>query len=301
MKVNVLLFTYNQEDFISKAIESILSQKGNFELELIIANDGSTDNTSNIINSYKEKYSEKIIVVSQDKLGITANAFKTIQLINGDYIAFIDGDDYWNYEYKLQEQINFLEQNKDFNGTFHDAKIEQLNHIENNYFDAAKTYSQNYQYKHTIYPSDILKRLIVPTASIVFRKKALNNFLENSQLIKDHYSLDWKALCFLIKDSKFYYFNETWSVYRNHSKGISKSNKYEYHLSHIDFYKTLLKDNYYSSFKYDIYSSIANEYEILLEDKNYPNKKKVFRKYLQTLIKKTIAYYKVFNSKEYYE
>ncbi|MCO5260553.1 MAG: glycosyltransferase [Crocinitomicaceae bacterium] len=291
MKLSVLLFTYNQEQYIHQAIDNILYQKVNFNYQVIIADDGSTDNTPSILNEYQQKHPDKILLLESKKNGIIENIFRMENSIQGEYIAILDGDDYWNYEYKLQSQIDFLDKHPDYIATFHDASIISSQNIEHNYFQSAKTYSQYYQYNETIYPSDLLTRLIIPTGAVVFRKQGLTKVLTKKELIDDFYSLDWKIYCLLISDSKFHYFNEVWSIYRNHSKGISKNNKELFHFSHIKFLNNLLKDPYYQYFRHDIYSSISNEYRILLYDKNIKNKPSLFRSYFINELKR-IKYFR---------
>ena len=109
MKLSVLLFSYNQQKFITEAINSILSQKTNFEFQLIIADDGSTDATVEIIKRFEKEYPTKIVFLDSHKRGIIENIFRMEKHIAGDYIAILDGDDYWSNEQKLQQQIDFLE------------------------------------------------------------------------------------------------------------------------------------------------------------------------------------------------
>ena len=92
MKVSVVLCVYNEEKYIEKAIDSVLSQSmGDFEL--IIVNDGSTDNTSNIINSYDD---DRIKLIKQENIGLGASRNKVISETSGEYVAFLDGDDWFS-------------------------------------------------------------------------------------------------------------------------------------------------------------------------------------------------------------
>ena len=91
MKVSVILCVYNEEKFVRKAIESILNQSlTNFEF--IIVNDGSTDNTLDIITSYDD---ERIRLINQSNMGLGASRNMAIELARGEYVMFIDGDDWF--------------------------------------------------------------------------------------------------------------------------------------------------------------------------------------------------------------
>lgn len=91
MKISVILCAYNEERFINKAIESILNQSLN-DFELIVVNDGSTDSTLDIINSYNDN---RIRLINQKNIGLGASRNKAMKLARGEYVAFLDGDDWF--------------------------------------------------------------------------------------------------------------------------------------------------------------------------------------------------------------
>ena len=122
--LSVCLITYNHEKFIRNAIEGILMQKVDFEWELIIADDCSTDGTQAILNEYKNKYPDFIKLILQKKnVGPAKNHIELITTPKSKYIALCDGDDYWTDPLKLQKQVDFLETNKDYVLCFHEVKI----------------------------------------------------------------------------------------------------------------------------------------------------------------------------------
>lgn len=121
VKISILITAYNLEKYIAAAIESVLAQKGEFDIEVLIGDDGSSDNTVSVINSYIEKNPDKITLYqmprekdvnynrversSANRLNLLANA-------TGDYICFLDGDDFYIDNQKFQKQINILENDK---------------------------------------------------------------------------------------------------------------------------------------------------------------------------------------------
>lgn len=92
MKVSVILCVYNEEKFIRKAIESILNQSLT-DFELIIVNDGSTDNTLGIIESYDD---DRIQLINQSNTGLGASRNKAINIAEGEFMTFLDGDDWFS-------------------------------------------------------------------------------------------------------------------------------------------------------------------------------------------------------------
>lgn len=126
--VSVTIIAYNHGKFISESIESVLSQKTTYPYEIIIHDDASTDNTPNIILEYYSKYPNLIKPILQKEnqwLGKAINATITNvwPIAKGKYIAWLEGDDYWSDNFKLQKQIDFLETNSNYVLTFHPVKI----------------------------------------------------------------------------------------------------------------------------------------------------------------------------------
>jgi glycosyltransferase involved in cell wall biosynthesis len=109
-KISVILSCYNSSLHLKKSIESILSQTFK-DFEFIIINDGSSDNTLQIIQSYASK-DERIFFVNQENIGLTKSLNKAIKLSKGKYIARIDADDF-SYKDRLIKQYTYLEQNQD--------------------------------------------------------------------------------------------------------------------------------------------------------------------------------------------
>lgn len=113
--ISVIMLTYNHAPFLKEAIEGVLNQKTDFIFELIICNDCSPDHSDEIIKPYAAKYPEIIRYYKHKKnIGFEENQRFAFQQCNGKYIAYCEGDDYWNDENKLQFQYNFLENNPDF-------------------------------------------------------------------------------------------------------------------------------------------------------------------------------------------
>ncbi|MDY2775461.1 MAG: glycosyltransferase [Streptococcus infantarius] len=113
MKVSIICTNYNKEAWIEEAIQSFLNQKCDFNYEIILVDDASTDHSPQIIEHYANQYPDKIkAVFHQENLGITKTWVNICQLAQGDYIARCDGDDYWTDEYKLQKQVEILDKSE---------------------------------------------------------------------------------------------------------------------------------------------------------------------------------------------
>lgn len=122
--VSICCATYNHLEYIERCIQGFLIQKTKFPFEIIIRDDASTDGTIEIIQKYQKLY-PTIIRIQQEKENQFSLGIKPAEYFfacsNANYIAWCDGDDYWIDPYKLQKQISFLEDNKDFVMVGHDV------------------------------------------------------------------------------------------------------------------------------------------------------------------------------------
>lgn len=283
--VDIGILNYNYEPFIEKCIQSVLEQECNFGFNIYIIDDCSTDNSYKIILDYATKYPEIITCARNEKnQGVLKVAEMLLKGSHSRYVSVLDADDCWSDKNKLQKQIDFLESHLEYGGCFHDATIISSIKTENKIIkkqsqNIYKTYSQFNNYKPDIFPEDIINRIIIPTASLVFRQKPLEHIVNDR---KDFLSLYWAMQLEIIKNSKFKYFNECWSVYNDHEQGMSK--KYglvRFKEQNISILKNLLKDAYYKFHKSSIYKSIASEYYHIICTLKDQDDKTELRKYIK--------------------
>lgn len=208
--LSVFMITYNHEKYIKHALESILMQKTTFPFEVIIGEDCSSDKTREICLEYQKKYPKKIRVLNNFKnLGIKKNFIRTLRECNGAYVAYLEGDDYWIDEMKLQKQVDFLENNLSYSITCHKAKIYDMTKKEEYSLSDVNTKDIS-----TIH--DLTKSNYIYANSVVFRNRP-------KDLIKfelDSFVADWVLWVFLAQFGKIKYFREEMSVYRLHDGGV---------------------------------------------------------------------------------
>lgn len=119
MKLSIVMPCFNVEATIIRALDSILMQKTNFEYEIIIVDDASTDNTLSIVNRYAYNYSNIVVLCNEKNRGNAYTYHKGLSMAKGEYFCVLDGDDYYTLDNKLQRQVDFLDQdvNHEYVGT----------------------------------------------------------------------------------------------------------------------------------------------------------------------------------------
>lgn len=131
MKVSVSLITYNHERYIAQAIEGVLMQRTSFPFELVIGEDESSDRTREIVQRYAAAHPERIrlhlhsradVIAYQGRATGRHNFVTNLRSVRGDYVALLDGDDYWTDPEKLQRQADFLDAHPGCSTCFHRAK-----------------------------------------------------------------------------------------------------------------------------------------------------------------------------------
>lgn len=125
VKVQIVCVTYNQKDYIKEALDSFIMQKTNFDFEVLIGDDCSTDGTSEIVAEYAKKHPNIIKYFRRTpNMGPLENFMDLCDRVTAKYAAFCDGDDFWTDENKLQKQYDFMERNEDVNICCHRTKIQ---------------------------------------------------------------------------------------------------------------------------------------------------------------------------------
>ena len=221
--VAVWMVTYNHEEFIEKAIESVMIQKTTFQYKLFIGEDNSIDNTREICEKLKEKYADKIeYFLHEENIGATPNGiFMYEQCFKSEakYIALLEGDDYWTDPHKLQKQVDFLEANPMFSICW--TKFHTLSEVNSATVLEAPDWIDSV-------PSDMnfyidLNNIFTPyctyTLTCLFRRDSLNlNLFRGLKFAKDN---TLYTLC--LTQGKGVLLNFYGAVYRMHQGGIYSS------------------------------------------------------------------------------
>ena len=214
--VSVVMITYHHEQFIKQAIDGVLMQDCNFDIELIIANDNSPDNTDDVIKTIiKHNPRASIIkyVKNTQNIGMMPNFLNALSQCSGKYLALCEGDDYWKDPLKLQKQVDFMETNKDFSMCFHPISIVSD--------DKNDIYTYPLPPTDVLHLRDLIRAHYIPTCSLLFR----NGYFKNGypKWLYSSISGDIPLEILLAAQGKTKFIPDVMACYRRHPNSISKS------------------------------------------------------------------------------
>ena len=212
IKVSVAMITFNQEAYVEQAIESVLLQQFNFTIELVISDDYSSDNTRNILKKYKEKYPKIInLLLPNFNQGMHLNFMNTLAACRGQYIALLEGDDYWTSNLKLQKQIDFLDHNINCSICFHKVLCVYEDNSSKSYSFPDKKYSSYTSLE------DLFLGNFMSTCSVVYRNRLFEEVPPWYFKLKVG---DWPLHIFNAEHGSIGFIDETMGIYRIHQNGV---------------------------------------------------------------------------------
>lgn len=274
--VSVCMITYAHEKFIEQAINGVLMQESDFDIELVLANDCSPDKTNDVIQRIKDNHPRASVIkyIKHDKnIGMNANFIDALKQCRGKYVALCDGDDYWTDSKKLQMQIDFLENNNDYVLCFHQVAIlkpngeiveDTITKVPENH-ETIESFAQFGNYMHT--PS-VVYRNVIKEFPPEFSKTPIPDFF---------------LYMLLGQYGKFKYLKDKMSVYR-HGVGIFTSQTdFRVNLNIIELFSCIL-----SSLKDEKIKAIILERQFQILDRFGKNYILVSKNSKSNIIKKAI-------------
>ena len=212
--------TYNHEKYISDCLDGIVMQKTSFDFEVYVQDDASNDLTPKIISKYEKRYSFITAVYHKENLYSTGENISKhyLSTTKCKYITVCEGDDYWTDPYKLQKQVDFLDENPGYVLT--GGYASQIYEHENfEIFHDKPIHDQNFDFDDRY----IHERNPIFALTMLFRYN----------IIKEFPDIYWKLgggtrrLYFLLcQHGKGRYIHENYGVYRTHSGGVTFNTKW---------------------------------------------------------------------------
>lgn len=248
--VSIYCLCYNHEKYIRDTLDGILMQDVDFEYEVIIHDDASTDHSQEIIKEYMEKYPNHIRAILQTENQYSKGKKITNEYIlpnlKGKYVAICECDDYWCDKYKLKKQVDFLEKNPEYSLCTHSFWVVDSN---KEYISKCKRMGRG---DGDIDIEDIIMNKDLPqTATFMYRKQYR---VEMPQLFIDCKVGDYPLFLYFSTKGKCYYFDIVMSHYRRHGNGSwvtrmhSDDEVFEAHI--LNLMELLSKYDIYTKYKY---------------------------------------------------
>lgn len=212
-KVSVVCTVFRHEAYLRQCLDGFIMQKTTFPIEVIVHDDCSPDNSATIMHEYEEKHPGIIRCIYQKENQLSQGKVPLWDIVfpmtKGEYIAICEGDDYWIDPYKLQKQVDFMEQHPDYIACFHNARVQYKNHVS-----LFNDLSEN------CCPSteDIIRRQwFIATPTLLFRN-CLKEIPEWSNKVVNG---DYMIELLLASKGKFYYMDDVMATYRRFGEGMS--------------------------------------------------------------------------------
>lgn len=207
------MITYNHERFIRQALESVLAQHVNFDYEIVVGEDCSTDGTRAILMDFYRRYPERIVPLLHDRnIGAMRNFQATLAACRGQYLAILEGDDYWTCEDKLKRQVDFLDQHPDYAISFHRAQIrDETGAGRAGVFPHLGLKAGSYTIE------DLLVENFISTCTVMYRWGSVGPLPD---WFPDLKLGDWPLHILVAQSGKISLAHEIMAVYRMHSGGM---------------------------------------------------------------------------------
>ncbi len=220
MRVSVLVTFYNQEKYVDRALESILNQKTDFGVKIIVGDDGSSDSTCAKVKKWINLYPDLIeLHIMERKSGdfipgfrASRNRLNLLDYVTTEYFIFLDGDDFYDYEYKLQKQVEILDSksNQDCIACCHN--------IDKLFIDGTRKSMLSFRFKEGKYNSKkYWDKLYFHTDTALIRSEVIST-IDKERLINNFN--DSMIMFCTIQQGLLYYIPESWTVYLQTGDGI---------------------------------------------------------------------------------
>lgn len=223
-RVSVVMATYNHEPYLRQAVDSVLAQRGSFTLEVVLAEDYSSDGTRAIAEGYAKAGPETVrLVTGPQNVGLVRNCLRALDACSGDFIAFCEGDDWWCDSRKLSRQL----------AQFADHRVGM---VHGNYTVgrlAGSTWVVDASGIHDEVPGSelaganlfpaYLRRLVPRFSSSVFRRDLVETFLKSPLSRPDFATLDLPLTVFAAAEASVGYDPVIGTAYRLSPRSITRS------------------------------------------------------------------------------
>ena len=221
--ISVVIPNYNRAETVGQAIDSILAQRVNADIEIIIGDDCSTDNAREILQKYKEHYPNIInLILQEENIGLGANWAICIKACRGKYICNCDNDDYWHNPDKLQIQLDYME-------THPESNVLITNHRTHNRITGEILEKEAFVDRSIPLVDAIMQgRTSFCNATVMYKSSFLADHLNLDDYIKYRFSLqDWNTWALLAPWTNFDFIPNSTATFGIETASITRPESYE--------------------------------------------------------------------------
>lgn len=237
--VSVCIPTFNHEQYIAQAVESVLAQRTNFPVEILIGEDCSTDRTREIVVEFKRRHPDRIdLRLAETNQGGGRNFCDLFARSGGQYVIILEGDDYWTAPHKLQTQVDALDAHPEWAMCFHPARTVYDDGRPEHFYPEEQPKDVS-----TIY--DLFVKDFMATSSVLFRNRL---FKKLPDWFPDIIVGDWALHILNAEHGTIGFLPEPMSVYRVHQGGVFSCKSVEYKI--VTIFKMLTKIDHFLGGKY---------------------------------------------------
>lgn len=238
-RVTVVMLAYNHEEFLEEAITSVMAQKTKFNFELLIGDDCSKDGTLVVAKKCQDIWPGRITVLSSPtNLGMNANFKRLLLEANAEFLAFCEGDDFWDCPQKLQLQVDMMENCPEASFVYGDfghcadvngRRMTTPNHLLNREASLRTGYIFE----------ELLDRIDIHISTILCRSDLVKRYV-NSNLYDNELKLgDVPLILFLAASGKVLALDKQLSIYRRHAASATQSSLVGAHRIRLDHIRTV--------------------------------------------------------------
>ena len=207
--VSIVSISYNHEPYISAALDGFIAQVTDFDFEIIIADDASTDNTAKIIKQYAKARPDIFrTILRQKNVGVVANLVGAMRAAKGKYLAICEGDDFWTDPLKLQRQVDFMDSHPQSAICFHPVQVIFQGQQKPGYIYPPLSHGNDFSL------AALLRENFIQTNSVMYRRQ------DYSIMPDAIMPLDWYLHLFHAQFGSIGFIDEVMATYRKHPGGI---------------------------------------------------------------------------------
>lgn len=212
--VSIICTAFNHENLIRSALDGFVMQQTDFEYEVLVHDDASTDATAQVIREYAEKYPHRIVPVLQTEnqysKGVRITNDILIPMAKGKYLAFCEGDDFWTDAHKLQRQVDFLESHPGYVACVHNTVVHDCTGKTPDCLHVAQNEEHDLTFGQVIRGMSFAYH----TSSLMMRRDMDSNLPDFYNVAVSYGFGDWPRAIWLCLNGKVRFLSGAMSTYR---------------------------------------------------------------------------------------